>query len=68
MRLEKVIVGTGDGSLFLFTPLKALYYKAFYPLQECPLNARRVPLNASQFSKKGNYDPHFLPIFTFLKS
>ncbi len=22
------------------------------PLQECPLNARKVPLNASQFSKK----------------
>ena len=50
------------------SPLKAFIYKAFDPLQECPFNARREPLNASQFSKIGNYDPCFWLIFTSSKS
>jgi len=31
----------------------------FFPLQECPFNARKVPLNGPQFSKNGKYDSPF---------
>jgi hypothetical protein len=36
-----------------------LFIRLSDPLQECPFNARRVPLRGPQFSKKGNYDPFF---------
>jgi len=45
-----------------------LFIRVLDPLQECPKYARRVPLNALQFSKKGSYDPCFWPIFASSKS
>ncbi|GAH70557.1 unnamed protein product, partial [marine sediment metagenome] len=41
-----------------------LFTRLSDPLQECPFNARRVPLNASQFSKNQQLLPYFRAIFS----
>jgi len=38
--------------LIIYPPQNPLFTRLSDPLQECPFNARRVPLNALQFSKK----------------
>jgi hypothetical protein len=38
---------------------KPFIYKTFRSLQECPFNARRVPLNVPQFSKNWQLRPCF---------
>jgi len=59
---------TGEGSLFLFTSLKnPLFTGLSSPLQEYPKNARRVPLNALQFSKNWQLRPLFLAYFCLLQ-
>ena len=51
----------------IYPPLKPFIYKAFDPLQECSFNARRVPLNAPQFSKNWQLRPPFFAYFYLLK-
>ena len=42
---------------------KSLFIRVSDPLQECPLNARRVPSKAPQFSKNWQLRPPFLAYF-----
>jgi len=47
------------------SPQKPLFTRLSDPLQACPFNARRVPLNALQFSKKRGITTFFLAFFDF---
>jgi len=45
-----------------------LFTRLSDPLQECPFNARRVPLKGYQFSKNWQFTTPFWPIFASPKS
>ncbi|MEA2087191.1 MAG: hypothetical protein U9O91_03735, partial [Candidatus Caldatribacteriota bacterium] len=49
--------------LIIYPIEKPLFTRLSDPLQECPKNARRMPLNASQFSKKRQFTTLFLGYF-----
>ena len=46
------VIGSKLGSRLRGNNKSPLFTRVSDPVQECPFYARRVPLNASQFSKK----------------